>query len=734
MSYQVLARKWRPAKFQEMVGQEHVLKALVNALDDDRLHHAYLFTGTRGVGKTSIARLFAKSLNCETGVSSTPCGECSACREISEGRFVDLIEVDAASRTKVEDTRELMENVQYAPTHGRFKVYLIDEVHMLSTHSFNALLKTLEEPPPHVKFLLATTDPQKLPVTILSRCLQFNLKNMIPERIVEHLCHVLTAENIPYEEPALWLLARSADGSMRDALSLTDQAIAFGAGSVVEADVRAMLGTVDQRLVYRLVDSLAAHDAKALLAAVDDLSRYSPDYNTVLGDLISLMHRIALAQIVPDAVDNGLGDRELVLDLAGKLTAEDVQLFYQTALMGRKDLPFVPDAREGVEMTLMRMLAFRPVSVSHEGLSQPAESDTGSIVAAAPQSTAEGTSAVNPHEAQPESRPDRVVEPQADSTPDSQSGSALDSQSGLQSDISSNQHPGSQESPPDYDESYLQGGYEDLPGKKPEADSQPPAAAGPSAVTAQSTRPVVDLPWEDNTQPARQQIANPASTVIGADRSEPVFSSEPENRPEPTSSPEPKNSPEPISSPEPENRFQPVINPEPVVQPERAAIPDQAAVGQAGPGGSQVEQPSAAVKEPEAEVSKEIGQFGPDQWVLLVELIGLTGMTYSIASNTSLEAVGDCWRFHYTNEQKALISDTHIERIRDSIGHYFNRPVEVEFSLGSYGRETPSQYRDRKRAERLAEAVSSIQNDPVVQSVIERFGATIDLQSVQPID
>lgn len=268
MSYQVLARKWRPAKFQEMVGQEHVLKALVNALDDDRLHHAYLFTGTRGVGKTSIARLFAKSLNCETGVSSTPCGECSACREISEGRFVDLIEVDAASRTKVEDTRELMENVQYAPTHGRFKVYLIDEVHMLSTHSFNALLKTLEEPPPHVKFLLATTDPQKLPVTILSRCLQFNLKNMIPERIVEHLCHVLTAESIPYEEPALWLLARSADGSMRDALSLTDQAIAFGAGSVVEADVRAMLGTIDQRLVYRLVDSLAVHDAKGLLTTV----------------------------------------------------------------------------------------------------------------------------------------------------------------------------------------------------------------------------------------------------------------------------------------------------------------------------------------------------------------------------------------------------------------------------------------------------------------------------------
>ncbi|MGH1432319.1 MAG: DNA polymerase III subunit gamma/tau [Neptuniibacter sp.] len=369
MSYQVLARKWRPAKFQEMVGQEHVLKALVNALDDDRLHHAYLFTGTRGVGKTSIARLFAKSLNCETGVSSTPCGECSACREIAEGRFVDLIEVDAASRTKVEDTRELMENVQYAPTHGRYKVYLIDEVHMLSTHSFNALLKTLEEPPPHVKFLLATTDPQKLPITILSRCLQFNLKNLIPERIVDHLSFVLNAENISFEEPALWLLARSADGSMRDAMSLTDQAIAFGAGEINERDVRSMLGTIDQRLVYKMLYALASGDAKALLSAVADLSRFSPDYNTVLGDLISVLHRIAIAQTLPEAVDNSMGDKVQVTELAGVLTAEDVQLYYQVALMGRKDLPFVPDPREGLEMVLLRMLAFRPAGAKPRDIS-----------------------------------------------------------------------------------------------------------------------------------------------------------------------------------------------------------------------------------------------------------------------------------------------------------------------------------------------------------------------------
>ncbi|MBN0989419.1 DNA polymerase III subunit gamma/tau [Amphritea pacifica] len=697
MSYQVLARKWRPAKFQEMVGQEHVLKALVNALDDDRLHHAYLFTGTRGVGKTSIARLFAKSLNCETGVSSTPCGECSACREISEGRFVDLIEVDAASRTKVEDTRELMENVQYAPTHGRFKVYLIDEVHMLSTHSFNALLKTLEEPPPHVKFLLATTDPQKLPVTILSRCLQFNLKNMIPERIVEHLCHVLTAENIPYEEPALWLLARSADGSMRDALSLTDQAIAFGAGSVVEADVRAMLGSIDQRLVYRLVDSLAAHDAKGLLTTVEELARYSPDYNAVLGDLISLMHRIALAQIVPDAVDNGLGDRDLVLDLAGKLTAEDVQLFYQTALMGRKDLPFVPDAREGVEMTLMRMLAFRPVSVSHQGLSQPSETDSAS--AAAAEEPRAATPVAEHPPADPSPAVARQTEPQIQPV----------------SDPSAPQGP--QDSPPDYDESYLQGDDEALPGKKPETDSEPPVDAGHTAVTTQVSQPGVDLPWEESSP-----LPSQSETVVHS-----IGRHADEEPAQPAVSPA-----ESIASPQ--------VDSASVDRPELADQPEPPMTSQpsfANPAVSAVEKGAptpATVAGPEADVSKEIGQFMPEQWVLLVELIGLTGMTYSIASNTSLESVGDRWCFHYTNEQKALISETHIERIRESIGHYFNQPVEVEFSLGSYGRETPSQYRDRKRAERLAQAVSSIQNDPVVHSVIERFAATIDLQSVQPID
>lgn len=370
MSYQVLARKWRPRSFRELVGQQHVLQALVNALDHNRLHHAYLFTGTRGVGKTTIARILARCLNCETGVSSEPCGQCPACVEINEGRFVDLIEVDAASRTKVEDTRELLENVQYAPTRGRYKVYLIDEVHMLSAHSFNALLKTLEEPPPHVKFLLATTDPQKLPVTILSRCLQFHLKNMEPERIVGHLKYVLEQEMVPFEESALWQLGRAADGSMRDAMSLTDQAIAFGGGKVAETEVVAMLGTIDQNLVFEVLNALAANDGKKVLDAVSHLSEHAPDYSAALADLLSVLHRIAIAQTLPEAIDNHRGDQQQILTLAQSLAPEDVQLFYQTGLLGRRDLPLSPDGRTGFEMVLLRMLAFRPQGV-HSVPTQP---------------------------------------------------------------------------------------------------------------------------------------------------------------------------------------------------------------------------------------------------------------------------------------------------------------------------------------------------------------------------
>jgi DNA polymerase-3 subunit gamma/tau len=369
MSYVVLARKWRPKRFAEMVGQEHVLRALGNALDSGKVHHAFLFTGTRGVGKTTIARILAKSLNCETaGVSSNPCGTCAACREIDEGRFVDLIEVDAASRTKVDDTRELLDNVQYAPTRGRYKVYLIDEVHMLSNHSFNALLKTLEEPPPHVKFLLATTDPQKLPVTVLSRCLQFSLKRLPASLIAERLKFIAGAENLQFDPAAMALLARAAEGSMRDALSLMDQLIAFGGGSLNEAATRAMLGTIDRGHVGRLIDALARADGSALLSEVKELDRDAPDYDRALIELAAFLQRIAIVQIVPEAA---LQDEEFDADsltrLAQAISPEDVQLYYQIALNGRRDLSVAPDPRLGFEMTLLRMLAFRPDSAAIHG-------------------------------------------------------------------------------------------------------------------------------------------------------------------------------------------------------------------------------------------------------------------------------------------------------------------------------------------------------------------------------
>ncbi|KZC21519.1 MULTISPECIES: DNA polymerase III subunit gamma/tau [Rhodanobacter] len=361
MSYQVLARKWRPRKFAELVGQEHVVRALTNALDTGRMHHAYLFTGTRGVGKTTIARIFAKSLNCERGQSADPCGECSVCTAVDEGRFVDLLEIDAASNTGVDDVREVIENAQYAPSRGRFKVYLVDEVHMLSKNAFNALLKTLEEPPPHVKFLLATTDPQKLPVTVLSRCLKFNLKRLLPEQISGQMRHILGAENIAYEDGAIGELARAADGSLRDGLSLLDQAIAYGGGALHADDVRNMLGSVARGQVLGVLDALAAGDGERLLVECTQIASYSPDFGGVLDDIASVLHRLQLIQLIPGyRPDEDGADDDALTALAGRITPEDVQLYYQIATAGRRDLALAPDARTGFEMALLRMLAFRP--------------------------------------------------------------------------------------------------------------------------------------------------------------------------------------------------------------------------------------------------------------------------------------------------------------------------------------------------------------------------------------
>ena len=360
MSYQVLARKWRPRDFASLVGQEHVVRALRHALEQKRLHHAYLFTGTRGVGKTTLARILAKCLNCETGVTPEPCGRCSACMEIDAGRFVDLLEVDAATNSKVDEMRQLLDTAQYSPGKGRYKVYVIDEVHQLSGHAFNAMLKTLEEPPEHLRFVLATTDPQKIPVTILSRCLQFNLKQMPPAAISAHLGKLLAAEEIAFDAEALPLIARSATGSMRDALSLLDQAIAYGAGRVTLAGVTDMLGAVDQRYLLDLLEAVAAGDAAAAVRIAGDMQARSLSFDAALADLARLLLDLALAQSVPEALDPDLAERERIIGLAGRLDPESVQLDYQIALQGREDLPLAPDAHAGFVMTLLRMLAFRP--------------------------------------------------------------------------------------------------------------------------------------------------------------------------------------------------------------------------------------------------------------------------------------------------------------------------------------------------------------------------------------
>ena len=358
MSYQVLARKWRPKSFDTLIGQEHVVRALTNALEQQRLHHAYLFTGTRGVGKTTIARILAKSLNCETGITAHPCGVGSACVEIDKGRFIDLIEVDAASNTQVDNMRDLLDNAQYAPTSGRFKVYIIDEVHMLTRNSFNAMLKTLEEPPAHVKFILATTDPQKMPVTVLSRCLQFNLRQMASTSIIEHCQSILSSENIPVETPALNLIAKAAAGSMRDALSLLDQAIAYGGQTVNEKEVRAMLGAIDQHYLFDLLNALVAQDGNALIEQAKSMEQRSIAFDGALADLASLLQQVAVAQVVPNSISQALPERASLMDLAQKISAEKVQLYYQIALTGRRDLGLAPDEFAGFSMTLLRMLAF----------------------------------------------------------------------------------------------------------------------------------------------------------------------------------------------------------------------------------------------------------------------------------------------------------------------------------------------------------------------------------------
>ncbi|HEK1011449.1 TPA: DNA polymerase III subunit gamma/tau [Pseudomonas putida] len=673
MSYQVLARKWRPRSFREMVGQTHVLKALINALDNQRLHHAYLFTGTRGVGKTTIARIIAKCLNCETGITSTPCGTCSVCREIDEGRFVDLIEIDAASRTKVEDTRELLDNVQYAPSRGRFKVYLIDEVHMLSTHSFNALLKTLEEPPPYVKFILATTDPQKLPATILSRCLQFSLKNMSPERVVEHLSHVLAAENVPFEPDALWLLGRAADGSMRDAMSLTDQAIAFGEGKVLAADVRAMLGSLDHGQVYGVLQALLEGDARALLEAVRALAEQGPDWSGVLAEMLNVLHRVAIAQALPEAVDNGQGDRDRVLALASALPAEDVQFYYQMGLIGRRDLPLAPDPRGGFEMVLLRMLAFRPADT--DDAPKPVLKPVGISQATADPAT-------------PVAAPAVVAPPPVE----------------------------------------VAAVVEAAPAQQPQAEPEASVADPEPEPEPAPVEEVIDLPWEE---PAAKPEPEPVPVAL-----------EPE--PAPVAEPQPAVAEPPVAQPiHDEPPFDPsAYAPAGMDRDDEPPMDEDYYGGESDPVGFSyldelVEhvQEEAPIAAPEPLPAAKPATGLALQWLELFPQLPVSGMTGNIAANCTLIAAdGDDWLLHLDPGQGALFNATQQRRLNEALNQHLGRTLNLRIELILPEQETPAQAGARKRAERQQDAVTSIEQDPLIQQMIKQFGATVRQDTIEPVE
>ncbi len=671
MSYQVLARKWRPRTFREMVGQEHVLKALINALDHGRLHHAYLFTGTRGVGKTTIARILAKSLNCEAGISSEPCGQCASCVEIDEGRFVDLIEVDAASRTKVEDTREILDNVQYAPTRGRYKVYLIDEVHMLSGHSFNALLKTLEEPPEHVKFLLATTDPQKLPVTILSRCLQFSLKAMSPERIVGHLKNVLEKEMVPFEEPALWALGRSADGSMRDAMSLTDQAISFGNGKVSDTDVRAMLGSIDREFVYHLLACLLEKDGARLLQTIAQMAEQSPDYAGVLADLISALHRLAMAQVAPDAVDDSDGSKAQVLEMAQAFTAEEVQLYYQTALLGRKDLPLAPDARSGFEMILLRMLLFRPAGV----MELPAQGMAQNPAARGGPPAKKSIDAAPPRQQQ--------ASPQG----------------------SAGQQPHGQLTPV-------------------QASAQPPAQPKPSPPPASAPPP----PAEKPAVPARAL----GSGKGALDQIRDQLSGD-GKRPAPArQAPQSPQVPQGSSQAAPANASQ-------ATEPSMAmAAPNPAPVAQNTPQSQAQTRPqpvaNTAVQKAPQPAKKPQEKFD-DPWADLLMELPLNNSVLNFARNCSLESDTDgLYELTISPRHEVLLQPQQVERLEQALSEKFSKGIKLKVSVGQPGKPTPDELATRRRQARLKLAEDTLMSDPFVQVLMDRFGASMDKESLKPLD
>ncbi len=708
MSYQVLARKYRPKSFETLVGQEHVVRALTHALEQQRLHHAYLFTGTRGVGKTTLSRILAKSLNCEQGVTAHPCGKCDACVAIDAGRFVDYIEMDAASNRGVDEMAQLLEQAVYAPSNARFKVYMIDEVHMLTNHAFNSMLKTLEEPPEHVKFILATTDPQKIPVTVLSRCLQFNLKQMPPGHIVGHLDNILGQEQIEFEAPALRLLAAGAHGSMRDALSLTDQAIAYAAGKVTLEAVQGMLGALDQSYLIRVLDALAAKDAAGLLAIADEMATRSLSYNAALQDLAGLLHRVALAQSVPAAIAEDLPECADILRLAGLFDAEEIQLFYQIAVHGRNDLGLAPDEYAGFSMTLLRMLAFRPdMGGGQARASGPANGATGAAVPR-PQAAAQASKQAIAQAAQPSAAPPspQVAPPVArlSATPQVATTSA--------------------------------------PVVRPAGAMSPARAAleaargaMKSAMAGQAAKPA-----EAVTPPTIQASTQAATAPITAQAPQPEHKPEPKpvtstaraeaptmEAPPPWMEDVPSSEPPPYEFPnEAESRGETMQETGGETRVETA--PAQQAQVSSQPVAEQIEITRAAPVTPIEELNWD------GNWPALAATLPVRGIAQQLAQQSELlrcEINNDTPSFHLRVAVETLLSSGSADKLIAALSERFGRNVRLTTEIGMVQfTANAAALADREALQKRTE--ETFQNDPFVLKMFQEFGATIMPGSVRP--
>src|SRR5690554_3334922 len=722
MNYQVLARKWRPRFFDEMVGQEHVLRALINSLNNQQLHHAYLFTGTRGVGKTTIARILAKCLNCEEGISARPCGECGSCKEISEGRFVDLIEVDAASRTRVEDTRELLENVQYAPTRGRYKVYLIDEVHMLSTHSFNALLKTLEEPPAHVKFLLATTDPQKLPITVLSRCLQFNLKNMSAEKIVEYLQTVLNAESVGYEAPALWQLGRAAQGSMRDALSLTDQAIAYGEGQISEDNVHAMLGTMDRGRLFKIAEVMAKADAAEVMAEIDNMAEHSPDYDEVIQGLLTIWHKAALAQAVPEAIDNNEGEREAILALAAAMQAEDLQLYYQIGISGRADLALAPNARQGFEMLVLRMLAFRPVSQVSADLDLTSSLQKKKLIE---QPTAELNTKADVAD-EPNVEDETAHEPS--SKPKTQPEASINTQQETQAEISAQNESAStdiekQASVP----------------IRPESPSVVVGAISQSsAAGASNTVSTIEVPVVSQSEPSPVSAEKHTHATVVESTNQPAQTQQVETQTEQHTEPAEIDFDAefgiPLDAP---SGFSEGSDPQDEVELGVLTIRDNPTVRNSEANGltasNQQASSEATAEETETKVEVQLDELTVDNWWQWVDVLPLQGFTQSIASNLVLTKV-EAGQYHFDlhPDQSFLFNESQQYEIEQAL-RSFVADASVIITKQVPTMESPAERDQRLAADARILAQQALETDTLIQRIVQEFDAQIIDSTIRPV-